>query len=146
MASITHSIEIGRRPEEVFAYLDQLERHGEWQTQIVGVKVETEGPTRVGSRATDTRKVPGGKRDVTYEITAHEPPRRAAFRGVNGPIRPVGTVTVEPAGDGRSRLTLELDFEGHGLGKLMLPLVRRDARKQVPADHQRLKERLESGA
>jgi uncharacterized membrane protein len=146
MASITHSIEIGRRPEEVFAYLDQLERHGEWQAQIVGVKVETEGPTRVGSRATDTRKVPGGKRDVTYEITMHEPPRRVAFRGVNGPIRPVGTVAVEPAGDGRSRLTLELDFEGHGLGKLMLPLVRRNARKQVPADHQRLKERLESGA
>jgi uncharacterized membrane protein len=147
MAAIRDSIEIDRRPEDVFAYLDQLERHGEWQGQIVSVNLETQGPTRVGSRATDTRRVPGGRRDITYEITEHDPPRKASFRGVNGPIRPVGSVTVEPVGDGaRSRLTLELDFAGHGLGRLLLPLVRMDAKKQVPKDQQRLKERLEAGA
>ena len=144
MAKIVHSIEISRSPEDVFAYIDDLERHGEWQGQIISVKRETEGPTRVGTRATDRRKVPGGERDITYEITEHEPPRRASFRGLNGPIRPVGTITVEPLGDGRSRVTLELDFEGHGFGKLILPLVQRDARKQVPKDQQRLRERLES--
>jgi hypothetical protein len=58
----------------------------------------------------------------------------------------VGTVTVEPAGEGRSRVTLELDFEGHGIGKLMVPLVRRDASKHVPANQAKLKERLESGS
>ena len=147
MAAIRESIEIDRRPEDVFAYLDQLERHGEWQGQIVSVKLETEGPTRVGTRATDTRRVPGGPRDITYEITEHDPPRKASFRGLNGPIRPVGAVTVEPVGDGaRSRVTLELDFEGRGLGKLLLPLVRMDAKKHVPEDQQRLKERLEAGA
>src|SRR5438093_11781811 len=108
MAPITHSIEIGRPPEAVFAYIDQLDRHGEWQSSLISTKLETEGPTRVGSRATDTRKVPGRTRDVTYEITEHDPPRRAAFRGVSGPVRPVGWVTVEPVGEGRSRLTLEL--------------------------------------
>ena len=147
MPGTNESIEIDRRPEDVFAYLDQLERHGEWQGQIVSVNLETEGPTRVGSRATDTRRVPGGKRDITYEITEHDPPRKASFRGLNGPIRPVGSVTVEPVGDGaRSRVTLELDFEGHGLGKLLVPLVRMDAKKHVPEDQQRLKERLEAGA
>jgi uncharacterized membrane protein len=147
MAAIGESIEIDRRPEEVFAYLDQLDRHGEWQGQIVSVKLETEGPTRVGSRATDTRRVPGGPREFTYEITEHDPPRKASFRVVNGPIRPHGTVTVEPLGDGvRSRVTLELDFEGRGLGKLLLPLVRLDAKKHVPEDQRRLRERLEAGA
>ena len=58
----TDSIEIARRPEEVFAYIDQLDKHGEWQGAIISTKVETEGPTRVGSRAVDTRKVPGGPR------------------------------------------------------------------------------------
>ncbi|HZO96283.1 MAG TPA: SRPBCC family protein [Gaiellaceae bacterium] len=146
MAAIRESVEIGRRPEDVFAYLDQLERHGEWQGSIVSITRETEPPTGVGSRAREKRKVPGGVREVTYELTAHEPPRRVSFRGVDGPVRPVGTVTVEPAGEGRSRLTLELDFEGHGLGKLLLPLVRRDARRHVPEDQRRLKERLEAGA
>lgn len=31
MAPITASIEIARRPDDVFAYLDDLARHGEWQ-------------------------------------------------------------------------------------------------------------------
>ena len=143
----THSIEVARRPEEVFAYLDQLDRHGEWQEPIVSTRVETEGPTRVGTRAVDTRRVPGGPRDITYEITEHDPPRRVSFRGLDGPIRPAGTVTVEPLGDGsRSRVTLELDLRGHGLGKLVAPFARLDARRQVPKDHMRLKDRLESGA
>jgi uncharacterized membrane protein len=144
---ITESIEIARTPDEVFAYLDQLERHGEWQEAIINVKRETEGPTRVGSRATDTRRVPGGPRDITYEITEHDPPRMVSFRGLNGPVRPVGTITVEPLdGGSRSRVTLELDLQGHGLGKLIAPLARRDARRRVPEDQTRLKERLESGA
>jgi uncharacterized protein YndB with AHSA1/START domain len=145
---IVESIEIARGPEEVFAYLDQLDRHGEWQGAIVAVKLETEGATRVGTRAVDTRRVPGGQRDVAYEITEHDPPRRSSFRGLNGPIRPVGTVTVEPLDDGsRSRVTIELDLQGHGLfGKLIAPLARRDARRQVPQDQARLKQRLESGA
>ena len=146
MAAIRHSIEIARPPEAVFAYLDQLDRHGEWQSTIVSTKVETDGPTRVGSRATDRRKVPGGEQDVTYEITEHNPPRRAAFKGTNGPVRPVGWVSVEPAGEGRSRLTLELDLRGHGLlGLFVSPLARMQARKLVPQDHERLKERLEAG-
>ena len=143
MAPITASIEIARSPEDVFAYLDDLSRHGEWQSQIREVKVETEGPTRVGTRSREKRKVPGGVREMTYEITAHDPPRSASFRGLDGPVRPVGTVTVTPV-DGGSRVTLELDFEGHGLGKLLLPMVRSQARKEVPADQQRLKERLET--
>ena len=147
MAKIVNSIEIARRPEDVFAYLDDLARHDEWQDQIVSSKLVTPGPTQVGSRATDVRRMPGGKdQAVTYEITEHDPPRRASFRGVDGPVRPVGTVSVIPLDASRSRVMLELDFEGRGIGKLLLPLVRRDAAKHVPADQQRLKERLEAGA
>ena len=144
---IVDSVEINRSPEDVFAYLDQLERHGEWQESILEVQVDTDGPTRVGSRATEKRKVPGGPREMTYEVTEHDPPRRVAFRGLTGPVRPVGTVVVESLGDGTSsRLTLEFDLEGHGLGKLIAPFARMDARRQIPKDQQRLKERLESGA
>ena len=44
-----------------------------------------------------------------------------------------------------SRLTIAVDFEGHSIGKLLVPLVvRRQAAKEMPANLQRLKERLES--
>ncbi len=146
MAPIRAAIEIVRRPEDVFAYLDDLARHGEWQSGLVGVRLETEPPTRVGSRATETRRVGRREQTSTYEVTEHDPPRSFGFRGVDGSVRVVGRGTVEPlAGGDRSRVSLELDFEGHGLGKLLLPIVRRAARKQVPGNQQRLKERLESG-
>jgi uncharacterized membrane protein len=144
MAPIIDSIEINRSPEDVFAYIDDLGRHSEWQEQIVSVHVETDGPTRVGTRATDKRQLPGGPRDITYEITAHDPPHTSSFRGVNGPIRPVGIVTVEPLDLGaRSKITLELDLKGRGIGLLFAPLARRSARKDIPKSHQRLKEILE---
>jgi uncharacterized membrane protein len=144
MTPIVDSIEIDRKPEDVFAYYEDLARHGEWQLQIVSVHVDTDGPTRVGSRATDKRRLPGGTREVSYEITEHDAPRKSSFRGVNGPIRPRGTVTVEPLdGGARSKLTLDFALEGKGLGVLLAPLARANARKEIPKSHQRLKELLE---
>jgi uncharacterized membrane protein len=147
MAPIRESVEIDRRPEDVFAYLDDVERHGEWQEQIVDVRRQTDGPTRVGTHVAEKRRVPGGDRKMTYEITEHDPPRRSSFRVLDGPVRAAGTVKVEPVGDGsRSKVSIELDFEGHGFGKLIAPMVRSQARRQVPKDQARLKERLESGS
>ena len=143
---IKHSIEINRPAEEVFAFLDQLDRHSEWQSSLVSATVETEGPTCVGTRVVERRKVPGGARDIPYEITEHEPPRKASFRGTAGPVRPVGTVTVDPVGESSSRMSLELELEGHGIGKLFAPLARHQAAKEVPASHEKFKQLLESRA
>ena len=146
MAPISESIEINRRPEDVFAYLDDVKRHGEWQEQIVDVQPEGDQPMGVGKRVRETRRVPGGDRSMTYEITAHDPPRQSSFRVLDGPIRAVGTVSIEPIGDGsRSRLTFTLDFQGHGLGgKVLLPLAKSQARKQIPRDQAKMKVLLES--
>jgi len=69
-------------------------------------------------------------------------------RGIDGPIRGIVKGTVDGLGDdARSRVTIELDFEGHGLGKLLVPLVvRRQAQKEMPRNLRNLKQRLESGA
>ena len=146
MAPITESIEINRRPEDVFAYLDDVKRHGEWQEQIVDVEPQGDQPMGVGKRVRETRRVPGGDRTMTYEITEHDPPRQSSFRVLDGPVRAVGTVSIEPVGDGsRSRLTFTLDFQGQGIGgKLLLPVAKSQARKQIPKDQAKMKELLES--
>jgi hypothetical protein len=43
------------------------------------------------------------------------------------------------------RVTIDIDFEGHGIGKLLVPLVHRLGRKDIPANCRNLKERLEGG-
>jgi uncharacterized protein YndB with AHSA1/START domain len=67
--TIKHSTEINRPPEEVFAYLDQVDLHNEWQGSLVSTTVETDGPIRVRTRVVERRNVPGGTRDFPYEIT-----------------------------------------------------------------------------
>jgi uncharacterized protein YndB with AHSA1/START domain len=143
---IKHTIEINRPVEEVFAYLDQLDRHTEWQDSLVSARVDTEGPTRVGTRVMERRRVPGGERNIPYEMTEQEPPRKTSFRGTAGPVRPVGTVTVDPVGESGSRVTLEFNLEGHGIGKLLAIVARRGAAKEIPQSYAKLKERLESGS
>jgi uncharacterized membrane protein len=129
----------------VFAYVDEMDRHGEWQDDIVSVTVETEGPTRVGSRSREKRKVPGGEREFTYEVTEHDPPNRVSFKGIDGPIRPKGTVTFTPIADGGgTRMELDFDLEPHGFGYLVAWLARRQARNTIPRDLQNLKARLET--
>jgi uncharacterized protein YndB with AHSA1/START domain len=147
MAPIVSSIEIARPPEEVFAYATDPARFGEWQDDVVGVRVEGGGPPGVGSRFTTVRRVGGAERTMTQEITEASAPRRWAARAVDGPVRPNATVTVEPLGDGAgSRVTFALDFEGHGIGRPLLPMIRRQAVKQAPRSYRKLKERLEAGA
>ncbi len=141
---IKHSIEINRPAEEVFAYLEHVDRHNEWQGSLVSTTLETDGPTRVGTRVVERRNIPGGTRDFLYEITEHDPPRKTSFRGTVGPVRPVGTYTVDPTGESSSRMNVELDLEGHGIGKLFVILARRQAAKEVPVDHEKFKELLES--
>ena len=139
-AMIAHSIEIERPPEEVFAYLGQFDRHGDWQSEIVSAKVETEGPVRVGTRVKEIRKIGRREQETSFEVTEHEPPHKSSFRGVAGPVRPLGTVTVEPIGDGsKSKVSVEFDLVGHGIGKLFAPIARKQARKTIADNQARLK-------
>jgi len=146
MAPITTSIEIDCPPEEVFDYLSQLDRHGEWQEAIKSIEVLTPGPTVVGSRARIVREGPGGDQTLTYEMTEVDGPRSATFRGIDGSIRPVGRLVLTPLDDGtRTKYDFEFDFETHGLtGKMFGKVARRGAEKEIPADLARLKAKLES--
>jgi hypothetical protein len=85
------------------------------------------------------------KRANTSEVVRADPPRAWSVRGIDGPIRALVDVSVTPLADVRSRVTIAVDFEGHGIGKLLIPLaILRQARKEMPANVVTLKQRLES--
>ncbi len=145
MTPITGTIEIARPAQDVFDYVVDLKRQGEWQEAIVNVEVETEGPTRVGTHAVQTRRVPGGTRSFPFEITEHDPPRRSSFHVTGGPVQPHGTINLTSLDNGtRTRVDFQIEFAGHGLGVLLMPLVQRDARREVPKNLSALKDQLES--
>jgi carbon monoxide dehydrogenase subunit G len=144
--SLSTSIEVDRVPADVFAYVTDPSRFAEWQDGVVGGHMEGDGPPSVGDLSVTTRRIGFAERPVNAEITHLDPPRTWGVRGIDGPIRAAVDVTVDPLDGGqRSRVTIEIDFRGHGIGTLLVPLViRPQARKEMPANMQRLKKRLEA--
>lgn len=148
MSAIKESVDISCRPEDVFSYVTDPSHLPEWQESAVSVRPVGDAPVAVGLRVVVTRRI--GRRDIpmTSEVTELDPPRSWRVDGIDGPIRGHVKGTIEPLGDGeRSRLTLSLDFETHGIGKVLVPLVvRPHVRKEMPRNEQTLKRLLEGSA
>jgi len=145
MPAIVSTIEIACPPDEVYSYVTDPSRFIEWQNDVVSVRITEGRPPGVGCRFTTTRRIGGVERTMTQEITENSPPRSWVVQGIAGPIRPSAKVTVEPLHDGASsRVTFALDFEGHGVGVPLVPLVRRQAQKGAPTSYRNLKKRLEA--
>jgi uncharacterized protein YndB with AHSA1/START domain len=143
MAAIVGSIEIARCPEDVFSYAADPVHFPEWQASVVSARRDT--PLAVGSRAVVTRRVGPRALRTTEEIVELSPPRTWAVRGVGGlRVTAIAKGAIEPLDGGkRSRLTIALEFEAHGIGRLLVPLIVRQARRQLPRNGQQLKEVLE---
>jgi uncharacterized protein YndB with AHSA1/START domain len=146
MAPITCATEVDRPPDEVFAYVTDPTHFVEWQRNVVSGHMDGNGPRGVGARFLTTRRIGFAKRPVTSEITHVDPPRAWGVRGIDGPIRALVNVTVDPLDEGRrSRVSIAIDFEGHGIGRALVPLVvRRDAAKEMSDNLHKLRGRLES--
>lgn len=145
MASLTTTIDIACPPEEVFAYVTDPAKFEEWQANVTGGHMEGSSSPRAGTRCLTTRRIGFVERTVTSEVTHIDPPSRWGVHGVDGPVRATVDVAVDPIDNGRaSRLKIDIDFGGHGIGKLLVPFViRPQAKREMPANLKRLKDRVE---
>jgi uncharacterized protein YndB with AHSA1/START domain len=150
MPPIVTSAEIGRPAAEVFACATDPARFSQWQKGVADGHMD--GPANgtrtpaVGAKCVTTRRIGGANRRSTAELAHIDPPRTWGVRGTDGPVRAGVEVLVEPVAGSRSRLTISVDFTGHGTGKILVPLmVRREARKEMPANMAALKQKMEAG-
>jgi len=144
MAPVTVSTDVARSAADVFAYATDPTRFHQWQSGVVEGHLATSGVPKVGDRCLTSRRIGGAVRPSTSTITHIDPPHRWGVRGIDGPIRAIVHVSVEPLDKARSRLTIAVDFEGRGVGKVLVPLmVRRQAAREMPANLAALKARLE---
>jgi hypothetical protein len=141
----TSIVEVDRRPDEVFDYVTDPTRFAESQNGVVAGHTEPGGAPAVGDRCFMTRRIGFSQRVVTSEVTHVDSPSTWGVRGIDGPIRAIVDVTVEGIDERRrSRVSIDIEFEGHGIGKLIVPLVvRTQAAKEMRGNLGRLKQRLE---
>ena len=143
MAPITTTIQVERSADDEFAYATDPTRFSEWQQGVTGGHMADGMPT-VGTRCHTTRRIGGADRPSVSEITHIDPPKSWGVRGIDGPIRAIVDLTVQALSPHRSELAIRVDFSGHGIGKILVPLmVRREAAKEMPTNLATLKRRLE---
>jgi uncharacterized protein YndB with AHSA1/START domain len=145
----TESIDIARNPGDVFSYATDFAHFPDWQGNVVSVRCGRQSPPRAGAQAVVTRRIGPRQVQATEQITELTPPETWEVRSWGGvPVTAIARGRIEPLDNGtHSRVTISLEFEGHGIGKLLVPLViARQARRQLPQNTARLKQALERPA
>ena len=77
MPIVGSTVQINRRPEEVWAYLTDFSRHAEWSPKPWKMESLTEGPVRVGSKFRSTGWVPRDANHVNDRTNSDSRPKTA---------------------------------------------------------------------
>jgi carbon monoxide dehydrogenase subunit G len=137
---------VNRPIDEVFAFLADGENDAKFSPRVQEITKATDGPPGVGTVFKSVVKDAGATTKRVFELTEFEQPTkiRWAERSPNAITVPDGGYDLEAAGDGATRVTIFNEFEGHGFGKLILPLAARAARKQADGLAGRIKAAIEA--
>lgn len=146
MARIERTIQINRKPEDVFALLTDLDRLPDWATVVVETHDVPHRPIRNGTTFRQTLRVAGRNLEAEWHVAELEPPRHVAYKATApGGGQLAMKQTIVPSGDG-SQVELELDYDlpGGFLGEMVnqVFLERRNEREAEHSLHN-LKELLE---
>ena len=122
---------VDRPIEEVFAFLADGENDPKFSPRVLEIRKTTDGPPGVGTRYASTVKDAGMKTKREFELTEFVAPTkiRWAERSKNLVSAPEGGYDLEPAGVGKTKVTVFNVLEGHGFGKLLEGVALRSARK-----------------
>ena len=85
MSSVVSNYQIGidAKPEDVFAYVSDLTKHGEWSENLT-VESVSDGEVAVGREYRSTGKMMGKQVQNTIRITEFESPSRISFETNDG--------------------------------------------------------------
>jgi carbon monoxide dehydrogenase subunit G len=137
---------INKPIDEVFAFLADGTNDRKFSPRVQEIEKTTDGPVGVGTVFKSTVKDAGMKSNREFELTEFQQPTkiRWAERSKNSITVPNGGYDLAPAGDGATQVTIFNDFEGHGFGKVILPLAARAAKKDADAFAGRIKAAVEA--
>ena len=137
---------IDRPIDQVFAFLADGTNDTKFSPRVQEIKKLTDGAPGVGTVYSSTVKDAGLTTSREFKLTEFELPTKIRWTEVtkNAITVPDGGYDLEPAGDGATRMTISNTFEGHGFGKLILPLALRGAKKDADAFAGRIKAAAEA--
>lgn len=142
------SVDISRSPAEVFAYLADVSKHGEWSPKPYRVEGVQPGPVTKGTTFTSYGWIPGDKEHRNdVEATEVAAPNRLVLTSTEGEAKAtfVNTFTVTSSGNG-CHVVREIDMPKPpgALGVVFPLLLRGFIKPAVQKGMNQLKERAEA--
>ena len=135
---------IDRPVPDVSSYAGDPTNAPEWYANIRSVHWLTPPPMAVGSKLAFVANFLGRRLAYTYQVVDHVPGERLVMRTAQGPFPMETTYMWEPAGDGRTRMTLRNRGEPSGFSKLTAPFMAMAMRRANNKDLAALKRLLEN--
>jgi uncharacterized protein YndB with AHSA1/START domain len=137
---------INRPIDQVFAFLSDGENDRKFSPRVQEIRKTTDGPPGEGTIYASTVKDGGLKSTREFKLTEFEQPTKIRWTELskNSITVPEGGYNLETAGDGATKMTILNTLEGHGFGKVLLPLAMRSIRKDADAFAARIKAAVEA--
>ena len=142
MKRVERSARIGASPEEVFAYLADLDNLAEWQSGVVSAESTSGGEMGVGSSVVVVRELMGQRIEAPLTVTEYEPPRRMAIGSEVSGVKALAQLELAPAGVAETDLRFAMEIRGSGLTSFMEPMIAGAAGGDIDASLERLKSRF----
>ncbi|MFJ5739800.1 SRPBCC family protein [Streptomyces microflavus] len=135
------TVTVDRPIEAVFTYLADGRNDPDFSPRVLKIDKTPDGATTAGTVFHSTVKDAGMKSQRDFEITELTTPTRIRWREASHNSITVreGGYDLAPTPDGGTRVRLFNVLDGHGVGKLLLPLAGGAARKDAPEFGQRIK-------
>jgi uncharacterized membrane protein len=141
---VEESVEIDRPLQEVFNYVSDVGNYPEWMAHALEVRKDTPGPPQQSDSFVVAIKSVGRRFETPYERTSYEADRRYTDRAAGGPIPNQQWHSDFQEVPGGTRFTRAVDVQSGGLLKLLQPLQKHAAERQLRKDLQTLKAVLEA--
>ncbi|MDI6104203.1 SRPBCC family protein [Actinoplanes sp. NEAU-A12] len=141
---VATDIVIDRPCAVVAAYAGDPSHATHWYANIDSVEWRSEPPLRVGSTLDFVARFLGRRLAYTYEVIEFLPGERLVMRTAQGPFPMETSYLWQPAGEGRTRMTLRNRGEPAGFGRIAAPVMAAAMRRENRKDLARLKRVLEA--
>ena len=139
------SVEIGRPPDEVFAFVADARNRPLWDESVDTEELTSPEPIGLGSTVRTGLRSMGRDYVLTWRIAEHEPPSRQTIESTSGPFPT--TLVYRLSGQGGGTL-VEFSVTGRpsGVLRLLQPVIARGTQRNLDRGFPRLKQYLETGA
>ena len=139
---VSDSVIIARPIDEVFAYMANYENLPFWTVGVTASRRLSEGEVTTGSRYCIVGTLLGRSVESNYIVTRFERGKRLEGTMTSPMFGFSESYSFEPDPVG-TRVTLRVEVQPAGIFRLIGPVMAVGVRRQITADHHRLKHLLE---